>query len=232
MKLIVGWNLCASDFTESSRHIFTALKGQTDQRREQKQAFSADLFGFKCRCFRALIYRCLDSCVWLSNRWCSQNQSYLWRALTDSPAGETSIDSAAEQQQTSESLDKKIPIRLAIHKPWIRLVRCAWNYNHTPLWTSSYNWESNVPRARTASHGFKRDIHCALLHSLSIPQVLSQWGLHIEDGSRYIIASDTKKKDDRFMSMGTHTLHACLCVLKCSSFSCFSPYARECELKI
>lgn len=80
--------------------------------------------------------------------------------------------------------------------------------------------EWNGPRASTASHGFQTGIHCALLHSPAISQLLSKWGLYIESGVRYIIAFDTKKKKthDRFMSTGTHAIRLSLCSEVCQFF--------------
>lgn len=48
--------------------------------------------------------------------------------------------------------------------------------------------EKNRPWANTTSHGFPTGIHCALLHSL----ILSQWGLYVESGVAYMIASNTE----------------------------------------
>lgn len=64
-------------------------------------AVIAQLFSFNDCCFRELIYRKRDSGVWHSDRRCSQNES---RGTT--ATGETAFDSAEEQQQTFESLDK------------------------------------------------------------------------------------------------------------------------------
>lgn len=119
---------------------------------------------------------------------------------------ETVADFTKEHNRSLNSWTK-ILMWLAIHKAEIGLVRCVWNYKHSPLRKIS---ELNGPRANTASHGFPTGIHCALLHSPIMSYVWASGVCILRAGSHLnnIIKwreKKTTKTNDRFMSGGkTH----------------------------
>lgn len=160
-------------------------------------------------CFSQLIYRRRDSGVWLAHRW--QNESpptgrnghwFNWRAAPDLLNRLT-----------------KISMWLAIHKSWIRLVRCARNYNHTSLRKIPHKREESGigPRANAASMVSPTGIHCASApFRYFLPY--EPKGFVCRKRSRIHNGLGYRKRNDRFMSKGTHVLRARLCVHKCASF--------------
>lgn len=169
-----------------------------------RNAFSAQLFWYNSCCFSQLIYRSLTQMT-------LPNRVPPTKALTDSlvsPTGETAIDSIGEQRQTFESLDKNSNVA-GDSQVWNQASEmCTELQTHfTKEDFLQLRREWNWGLSQHSVRGFPTGIHCALLHSPVISLLLSQWGLYVESGVRYIIQ---KNPDDRFMSMGTHILHACL----------------------
>lgn len=109
--------------------------------------------------------------------------------------GTTTVESAEEQHQTFESLNKNLNVA-GDSQVWNQASEMCGelqpHFTKEDFLQPRRDW--NGPCANTVSHGFPTGTHCALLHSSVISLLVSQWGLYVESGVGYIIASNTENQ--------------------------------------